>query len=125
MVGERLDAPQEDEEEAEEEQLLEARPTKEGNGGNLDSLYAAGARGTRRVPEVPPVFVLFAAEKSSAAASAFPRDAGVDTASIDTRCVCFVLFPNRRIVLYSISSLAYDSDHSRGVFGSEKMTELD
>ncbi|OAD53933.1 hypothetical protein WN48_08609 [Eufriesea mexicana] len=46
MVGERLDAPQEDEE-VEEEQLLEARPTKEGNGGNLDSLYAAGARGTR------------------------------------------------------------------------------
>lgn len=35
MVGERLDAPQEDEEAEEEERelLLEARPTKEGNGG--------------------------------------------------------------------------------------------
>lgn len=41
MVGERLDAPQEDDEtEEEEEELLEARPTKEG--------YTATVRGTRR-----------------------------------------------------------------------------
>lgn len=39
MVGERLDAPQEDDE-TEEEELLEARPTKEG--------YTATVRGTRR-----------------------------------------------------------------------------
>ena len=38
MVGERLDAPQEDDETEEEE--LEARPTKEG--------YTATVRGTRR-----------------------------------------------------------------------------
>lgn len=46
MVGERHDAPQEDE--VEEEELLEARQSKEGNGWNLDLLYTTVAHGARR-----------------------------------------------------------------------------
>lgn len=45
MVGERLDAPQEDDDgqEEEKEEAVDRR-TKEGDGGNSDSLYIVGIR---------------------------------------------------------------------------------